>query len=193
MSEASSEATVPAPSEPHVTEVMSVEEILEPVTAGRAAAPGATPAAGLGVGAGREQVTCPGCGSVGLVDLARREASDFCPSCDFPLFWTPSRVIALDGPPPEDSGLRRLPGTAGHAALASLACPSCTEPNPPTGLTCLRCGAPLHPVPVAEPEPELIPLHEPEPEPEHHWRWWPLAVAAGLAIVALVLLLVYGW
>lgn len=134
-------------------------------------------------------VECPSCGTFGRVDFARRAAGDFCSVCDFPLFWARDRVPAPDAATADGSGLRRLPGTAGRAALASLLCPSCTEPNPPSGELCVRCGEPLRPVaapaPVAE-EPEL----EPETMPEPAFRWWPYVAASVAALVVLVTLLI---
>jgi len=98
-----------------------------------------------------EEATCPSCGAPGQADFTRRDAADFCPKCDFPLFWSRDRVVQPSTDGPDDSGLRRLPGTAGRAALASLLCPVCAEPNPATGVTCVRCGSDLHPKPVVEP------------------------------------------
>ena len=142
----------------------------------------------------REDAVCPSCGAAAAVDYTRRDADDFCRACDFPLFWSRDRVVALSSGGPDEAGLRRLPGTAGRAALASLLCPSCAEPNPATGVTCLRCGADLHPkavVPIVvapEPEPELV------VEPDEPGRsWWPIIIAGALAVVALtvVLLVLY--
>ena len=36
---------------------------------------------------GTLQVTCPECGAVAHVQAGARLASDFCPQCDYPLFW----------------------------------------------------------------------------------------------------------
>lgn len=135
-------------------------------------------------------VECPSCGTTGRVDYARRDAQDFCAVCDFPLFWSRDRVPVADDGPGDGSALRRLPGTAGRAALASLLCPSCTEPNPPSGEFCVRCGSPLRPVaepaPIWEPEPQL----EPEAVPEPAFRWWPYVAASVAALVVLVTLLI---
>src|SRR5688572_31500456 len=58
------------------------------------------------------------CSSDLTVDMARRQADDFCRRCDFPLFWARGTVIAPEG---AESGasLRRLPGTVGRAATRS--------------------------------------------------------------------------
>ena len=143
-------------------------------------------------------VDCPQCGTSGSVDFARRDAADFCRTCDYPLFWSRDRIIPPASDMEGDAGLRRLPGTVGHASLAALACPVCDEPNQPNALTCVRCGADMHPT-VIEPEPEREPEPEPEPEPlpevepegPSWWqRWWPIVLAGGVAVVALIVLLV---
>ena len=130
------------------------------------------------------ELICPSCGHTATVDPARRDARDFCASCDYPLFW------AVDRPAPtpadvSDSGLRRLPGTAGRAALAALQCWSCTERNDPHATTCSRCGADLHPVaaaPEPEPEPETVVLAE----PEERLEVWPYVLAAALFAMLVV-------
>jgi hypothetical protein len=141
-----------------------------------------------------ETVTCPECGTAAVVTLNRRESRDFCRTCDYPLFWTPSAVLRDTSTLTADDSLRRLPGTVGRATVASLRCPHCSEPNTLTAVTCIRCGQPMHP--VAEPpppEPVYIappPLPEPEPEPEHHVAWWVwalLALGAAATIVLIVL------
>src|SRR5215467_9977772 len=95
------------------------------------------------------EIACPSCGTVTRLDQLRRGADEFCRVCDYPLFWVRSSDFAEAGVA-EGNGesLRRLPGTAGRQAPASINCPECTEPNPMTGLFCIRCGADLHPVPV---------------------------------------------
>lgn len=137
--------------------------------------------------------TCPACGTVGTVDYARRDATGFCAACDFPLFWSKDRILPMSADGPAPGALRRLPGTAGREALASLLCPQCDEPNPATGELCVRCGAVLRPVAVVEPEPVLVfePEPEPEAEPEPERSWWPFVVAGVLAVVALAILLIW--
>lgn len=128
-------------------------------------------------------VTCPGCGAMSQVDAARRFADDFCRHCDYPLFWAVERV-ALPVDQGGDSGLRRLPGTAGLAALAALQCPACTEPNPPSAVQCGRCGADLHPKAVtveAAPEPIVEVVAEPEPAGTPWWIW-----AMGTALLCVI-------
>jgi hypothetical protein len=123
-------------------------------------------------------VVCPSCGTPARVDGVRREAADFCATCDYPLFWAVERHPAAlnEG---SDTGLRRLPGTAGRASLAALRCPSCTEPNAPAATHCARCGAELRPAPV------VVELPPPPPEPE------PEVVVVVLLVDVIVLLLVF--
>ncbi len=92
-----------------------------------------------------EFITCPECGTTASVTLNRRDSVDFCRNCDYPLFWTPSKIIR-DPADSSDESLRRLPGTVGRATIASLACPFCYEPNALSAQTCVRCGKPMHPV-----------------------------------------------
>lgn len=178
----------PGAAELSPAEVLSPQEaatdVLEPADTVVAPAPSAPEPTTATPPASYVDVTCPSCGAVSAVAESRRAADDFCRSCDYPLFWAVERAA----PPAQevaDSGLRRLPGTAGRAALAALACPACTEPNPPAALVCGRCGADLHPAPVVEePEPEPV-FVEPEPvveEPPNRWWVW-LVVAAVLLVV----------
>ena len=142
---------------------------------------------------GRDRVTCPECGAVQEVYLNRRDAVDFCHSCDFPLFWTPSEVIRDRGAGDGES-LRRLPGTVGRNTLASTACPHCSELNLVSAQVCVRCGQPLHPVVEAPPPPEPVYVPPPppivEPEPERGVPWWVWALA-GVLVVAAVLLILF--
>lgn len=141
-------------------------------------------------------VTCPECGQLATVNMARRSADDFCRNCDFPLFWAKGTVITPEG---QETGasLRRLPGTVGRAATASLICPHCAEPNAPSAEICVRCALALHPVEIPEPEPEPEPIivFEPDPEPEPQpaprfdW-WWVVAVVMAVIAVALIILLI---
>ncbi|HZC72271.1 MAG TPA: hypothetical protein VE442_16370 [Jatrophihabitans sp.] len=157
------------------------------------AAPAALPPPAVGTivpSASNEHVTCPECGTVATVSLARRDAADFCHSCDYPLFWTPSAVL-LDRSGLGDASLRRLPGTVGRVAIASVTCPYCNEPNAVAAVDCVRCDQPLHPVRFElPPEPVYVPPPEPAPEPEPQrnlwWLWVLIAVtAATVALVAL--------
>jgi hypothetical protein len=136
-------------------------------------------------------VACPGCGTVREVEQFHRDASEFCSVCDYPLFWVRTTVLGTGTTDDEGNGLRRLPGTAGRVAPASLACPVCTEPNLVTAVVCIRCGADMHPVePV--PEPVIEPEPEPEPEPVYVppprviWPWILLAVLLVLTLIAVI-------
>jgi hypothetical protein len=143
-------------------------------------------------------VTCPTCGTVSYFEELKRDASGFCRVCDFPLFWVRSTRLAEADDEAGDTGLRRLPGTAGRVALATIDCPVCTEPNPVSGVICIRCGSPLHPAPP-EPVPEppapppvvYVPPPPPPPPPPKRaiWPWVLLGVLAVIAVVILVVLL----
>ena len=145
----------------------------------------------------REPVTCPECGTTTTIALNRRESADFCPNCDFPLFWTPSAVLRADSMRAAEDALRRLPGTVGRATVASVACPHCAEPNQLSAQVCVRCGLPMQvveepppPVPVYVPPPPV----EPEPEPERTVPWWVwLLLGLGVALlITLAVLAAYG-
>src|SRR5712671_2681741 len=88
-------------------------------------------------------ITCPDCATVVEIADMARTAREFCPACDYPLFWaiqavTP--VAASGGSLPGDGASRRLPGAAGRRPIASAACPTCAELNPVMAETCGRCG-----------------------------------------------------
>lgn len=141
----------------------------------------------------RDRVTCPECGAVQEVYLNRRDAVDFCHSCDFPLFWTPSEVVRDRGAG-DGEALRRLPGTVGRTTLASTACPHCSELNLVNAQVCIRCGQPMHPVAEAPPPP--VPVYVPppppivEPEPKRGVPWWVWATSVAL-VVGVVLLILF--
>ncbi|MEY2450510.1 MAG: hypothetical protein QOD92_84 [Acidimicrobiaceae bacterium] len=142
------------------------------------------------------EITCPSCGTVSHFEQLRREAEEFCRTCDYPLFWAKSTEFG-NGSAADGSGesLRRLPGTAGRAVGASIDCPECTEPNPFANTICIRCGSELRPVP---PEPVIIlpppppPPPEPEPEPEPTRNWLPIIVGVTALIIVLVLILAFA-
>ncbi len=140
--------------------------------------------------AARQRVVCPECGSVAEVTLNRRESGDFCPRCDYPLFWVRGEVL-LDRTGAEES-LRRLPGTAGRVSVGSATCPTCAEANKVDAVTCLRCGGPmvLPAAPVVQappPPPPPAPAPEPEPERGDQWLW----VVAGISAALLVVVVLY--
>jgi len=145
----------------------------------------------------RESVACPECATPGTVALNRRDATDFCVACDFPLFWTPSVVIRDQGSG-DGENLRRLPGTGGRQTVAATPCPTCAEANPITAVTCLRCGGPMVLPFVAPPEPVKVaaaPIPAPAPAPpapkQFPW-WWVVAGTTTLLALVVVLIVVLG-
>lgn len=159
-----------------------------------APAPIAPPMAAAPPPAATETITCPECGTIATVTLNRRDSADFCRNCDYPLFWTPSRVLHDRSLDAGDQALRRLPGTVGRATIASLACPHCAEPNAVSAVTCVRCLQPLHPVAAPPPAAEPIVYVPPppvyvEPEPEGGVPWWVWALI-GVALAATIVLVV---
>lgn len=139
-------------------------------------------------------LTCPDCGDVSERETLTRSAADFCPVCDFPLFWAPAGVALLSGAERDgDDALRRLPGAGGHRQRVTRRCPDCGEQNPLGRTDCLRCSALLDP-----PEPEPVVLEaEPEPVPEPvvvapkgQPRWfWPALIIGLVTVTVLILLL----
>ena len=65
----------------------------DPPEDGLAPVPVPVPVAAAQPPAATETITCPECGTIATVTLNRRDSSDFCRNCDYPLFWTPSRVL----------------------------------------------------------------------------------------------------
>jgi hypothetical protein len=143
-------------------------------------------------------ITCPECSAAAMVELTRRDALDFCPRCDFPLFWARDQVVFSDPIDSNDDALRRLPGTLGRVVIASVPCPHCNEPNLPTATLCVRCGLsmqasaappPPPPRPVPLPEPPMAPL---EDETSRWWIWL-LVVLSVLLVAGIVLLAAQPW
>jgi hypothetical protein len=102
----------------------------------------------------------------------------------------PARELAAAG----DGALRRLPGTVGRAALASLVCPACAEPNSPMALICVRCGTsliPMEPPPPPPPAPVIAPL-PPLIEEPMKINWWLIIGLAVLAAIIITLAILYG-
>ena len=136
-------------------------------------------------------VTCPECGTHSEIMNGRRDASDFCPSCDFPLFWSRTAIAVRGADDDSGDALRRLPGTSGKGVSYSVPCPTCGELNLPTAWVCLRCAGSMAPPPplVPAPVPQPVPVPAPEPvaplEEEPRFRWW-LLVAAALALTTFV-------
>jgi hypothetical protein len=133
-------------------------------------------------------VNCPECGTAAMIEPTRRDAQDFCARCDFPLFWRKNQLLLMDAQDTGGASTRRLPGTVGRAAAASVSCPHCTEPNLPTATVCIRCGesmqilAPPPPPPPPLPKPVLVPEPIVEPVRERIWIWVLLAIATALLV-----------
>ncbi|MGH9226698.1 MAG: hypothetical protein ACRD2W_23575 [Acidimicrobiales bacterium] len=152
------------------------------------------------------QLACPGCGAVVDLPHLNRSSEEFCPSCDFPLFWAGG-----SGRADEEGSLalavRRQPGTGGRQLVATETCMVCQELNRPTAVYCRRCGAEMHPAPppvtaVLDPEaspaarapftapsaPSLAPQ-----APRPWWRGWILVallffILAAVAIASIIVL-----
>lgn len=141
-------------------------------------------------------ITCPDCGHVGQFDSIRRSAAEFCPKCDYPLFWVKSDLPSTGVGDLVDSTRRRLPGAGGRATVGSIACPECSELNRLSAVTCLRCGAELEPkpvdiqvvpAPVEEPEVMVLPSYLPPEKRRRRWPWVVLAVVLVIAVVVVIL------
>ncbi|OIQ84949.1 double zinc ribbon [mine drainage metagenome] len=158
---------------------------------GSAAQPGSVlPAAAVPDAPAEVTIVCPECGAPSTVSLARRDAGDFCPICDYPMFWArpqDRKGAAQDG---VDDARWRSPGASGASLIATVPCPACRELNVPSAVVCVRCGADMNPPPPPEPEP--VPLPEPapvpqeirEPEPAEPFPWWWFATVLALVGVA---------
>jgi hypothetical protein len=169
----------------------------EPVTGVLAEPVEAPPAAVIEVisPASTEVLNCPECGTTATVTVNRRESSDFCRVCDYPLFWTPSRVHYDNGARSADETLRRLPGTVGRATVASLPCPHCAEPNALTAQICVRCGQSMYPVAAPPPPPPpayIAPPPAVEVVPERGIAWWVwVLLGTGVAALLTLFILIY--
>lgn len=135
-------------------------------------------------------LACPECGSVVPVALARRDASGFCPTCDFPMFWARPEDAAGEPTEAGDGARRRSPGVAGENPLSTVPCPGCGELNLPGAWICIRCGGAMIPEPEPEPlpPPEPAPVLEPEPVPEPVPEPFPWLLMAAAVVIAAV-----GW
>lgn len=167
----------------------------EPSLAGGPVAMGPAPMGGPSAGGMAERVVCPRCGTAGVVDLARRDATGFCARCDYPLFWA-VRQSAGGAADAGDDARRRLPGTVGAQTIASLPCPHCAEPNPPRAQVCLRCGRPMVVVPEPAPVPVTVVVPPPAPvPPPEPWRapfWLVLFVVGLIVLTGLSLVALFG-
>lgn len=138
-------------------------------------------------------VVCPECGTRAEVSTAARRATDFCPTCDYPLFWARTQGASDEPADRPDGALRRAAGASGAVAVATFACPACGELNLPGVPTCVRCGASMEPPPPPPPPP----LPEPEPVvviappvPCGHPATWKVVLITALCSVALTVAVV---
>lgn len=142
-------------------------------------------------------IPCPECGTPSPVHTDQRLATDFCPTCDYPLFWARPSVAPPGAEGRTDDALRRSPGASGTATPATLACPVCAELNVPTAAVCVRCGADLNPPPPPPPDPPpapqpvIIVQPPPPPEPCGHPRTWVVVLVTALVVIPLTLLVVW--
>ena len=105
------------------------------------------------------EIVCPECGTRSELPAIRRSSDEFCPHCDYPLFWVSSAIAVTKPGANSDTTLRRLPGAGGRQRVGSKVCPECGELNPVTETHCLRCRADLDPKP---PEP-VVAVEQPKP------------------------------
>jgi len=140
-------------------------------------------------------ITCPDCGNAAMFETMRRGADEFCPNCDFPLFWAKNDLPTGSLGDLVDATRRRLPGAGGRATIGTRVCPECAELNRLSATHCIRCGADLDPpppLPPPEPEPEPVVVvvpPPPMPPPAPTWPLW-VAVATGVAVWVGYLLLI---
>ncbi|HZB42675.1 MAG TPA: hypothetical protein VE487_17010 [Ilumatobacter sp.] len=138
-------------------------------------------------------VVCPKCKTTTELAAIRRNADEFCPRCDYPLFWVSSGIPTTRPGTSSDATLRRLPGVGGRQRVGSKVCPECGDPNPLGETHCTRCKAELEPK-LPEPPPAVVVVAAPAPEPvvvvvatpaadPPWWYWWPL----GLIVVAVLI------
>ncbi len=137
-------------------------------------------------------ITCPDGGQVAEFDALRREATEFFPNCDFPLFWARPDGPQLVGADFVDTTRRRLPGTAGRMTIGNRVCPACGEQNPFGITNCIRCDSLLDP-PPPEPVIELPPPPPPVVIIEPQRNWWPWILGGVTAALLLILLIVWIW
>jgi hypothetical protein len=121
-----------------------------------------------------------------------RSAEEFCPTpgCDYPLFWTRGTAGAVVLDAPDMEVVRRRPGTGGREIVSPEPCPVCHEPNRVTAVFCQRCGAEMHPAPVA-PQPLPPPPRQerppPPPPPEQNRSPWSDWRVIAVLVVLLVM------
>lgn len=139
------------------------------------------------------EITCPECGTEQNLVAIRRGADEFCPHCDFPLFWAATAMHTMQRGGSNDETLRRLPGAGGRRRIGSKICPECGELNPVGNVNCLRCGEELDPrVPEVEapviiaPAAKPIPVFIETPTIMPWWVWLFWATVVTSVVVAFV-------
>ena len=129
------------------------------------------------------------------MSTGRRTSTDFCPSCDYPLFWVGGPQTSAPTEVDSDA-LYRAPGASGTNAPSTVPCPECGERNLPTDVTCVRCGADLSPAPPAPapqpPAPQPV-VFVPQPVPCTHLPTWLVALVSAVVTVGLTLTVLVLW
>lgn len=143
-------------------------------------------------------IVCPECGHEASFVAIRRSSDEFCPQCDYPLFWAPAAVPMATPGSSNLATLRRLPGAGGRQRVGSKVCPECGELNPVTETHCIRCGSDLDPKPLPEPTPEPIRTvmlpPPPAPPPEPTRPWWVIPALVVLGVLNVVFLIeAFDW
>lgn len=137
------------------------------------------------------EVTCPRCAFQTVFQEIRRSADEFCPDCDFPLFW--AGPPSAEGVDESGDAFRRLPGAEGRDAIGDRECPHCGERNSISRQLCVRCNklliTPAAPIPAPLPWPAP---HEPPP-PLTDPPKWPVWAVAALLVIVIFLLVGYIW
>lgn len=107
---------------------------------------------------------CPRCDEQVTITGQRPRAEEFCPRCDYPVFFARQGLAAARS---TSAGRLRLPGTGGAADTYGRACPTCAEPNDLEAVVCRRCGGPMVLAPPPPPAPEPEPVVAPPPPPPY--------------------------
>lgn len=142
---------------------------------------------------------CPRCGTEHDAAVEGRSADDFCPSCDYPLFFAaipapaPAPAAEAEAPPPPPTAPTTATATTEPVPVVVPAalrpCPACTEPNDVATVFCVTCGHAVDadPGPLFDPEPADFP-----PPPTPSSAAFVLSLLALLvALAALVVALVF--
>ena len=139
------------------------------------------------------EIVCPECGLVTSLNAIRRAADEFCPHCDFPLFWAPAAAPLVAGSMPNDATLRRLPGRRRTADDRHARVPAVRRAEPDV-------GGLVHPLRLAAAPgararagagaraaaPAAAAAAEPEPR---SWWWLWVLLTAVVGVVGVVLLI----